>query len=116
MRCAANDAALQAEVLPTDRFIFDRPAAIIVGQGDTIDCRLINLSREGFRIAIDEALEVGAVVFLDVPLWPRLRARVSWAKAGVAGFVLAEPMPPAGFKMAVLSATGPDRRGNDVVI
>jgi hypothetical protein len=94
---------------PDPRFEIDLPANLVVSDDAPLPVRIINLSRHGFRVALDRRFPAGETVRLEVDGWPRLVARVIWSENGRTGCSFIVPPDPKIFAMMSTAVTGEDR-------
>jgi hypothetical protein len=91
------------------RYAIDLPALFVVNEGKPIAVRLINLSRNGFRVSAPMVLPAGHAVRLEVDGWPRLAGKVMWCSAGRIGCMIDNPPSEAVYAMMCAEAEGRER-------
>jgi hypothetical protein len=91
------------------RYTIDRPARLVVEEGEPESVRLINLSRNGFRVTSPLNLPAGTPVRLEVDGWPRLVGQVMWCDGGRIGCMVDTPLSDAVYAMMQAAADGQDR-------
>jgi hypothetical protein len=91
------------------RYAIDLPALFVVNEGKPIAVRLINLSRNGFRVAVSTVLPAGQAVRLEVDGWPRLAGRVVWCSGGRIGCMVDNPPSEAVYAMMCAATEGRER-------
>ncbi len=94
---------------PDPRYVIDLPAELVVMEGEPLPVRLINLSRNGFRIASDRVFPAGQPVRIEVGGWPRLAGRVIWCDRGRIGCVFDQTPSDSVFDMMRAATLGSDR-------
>lgn len=92
------------------RFAIDLPARLVVVEGRPEPARLINLSRNGFRVASPLVLPAGQPVRLEVDGWPRLVGKVMWCDSGRIGCMV--DVPPSEAVYAMMCAAAEGREGD----
>jgi hypothetical protein len=94
---------------PDSRYALDLPARLVIAEGAPLAVRLVNLSRNGFRVAEGPTLPAGQRVRLEVKGWPRLAGRVMWCDHGRIGCLLDTPPSDAAYEMMRAAAQERDR-------
>lgn len=89
---------------PIDGRIAERKAVGIVAQlrelgGSRLDVEVHDLSRTGFRTACIYNVPVGAHVFLTIPTFSAMEAKVAWRDRSGFGCKFLQPLHPAVFDM-----------------
>jgi hypothetical protein len=91
------------------RYTIDLPARLVIDEGAPESARLINLSRNGFRLVSPLNLPAGTPVRLEVEGWPRLAGRVVWCDGGRIGCMVDAPPSDTVYAMMQAAAEGRDR-------
>jgi hypothetical protein len=91
------------------RYAIDLPARFVVDEGKPLSVRLINLSRNGFRVAAPTVLPAGQAVRLEVDGWPRLAGKVVWCSGGRIGCLVENPPSDAVYAMMCAATEGRER-------
>jgi hypothetical protein len=94
---------------PDSRYTINLTAQLVVEEGAPLAVRLVNLSRNGFRIADAPVLPAGQTVRLEVEGWPRLVGRVMWCDHGRIGCLLDTPPSDTAYEMMRAAAQERDR-------
>lgn len=69
----------------SERMPVDAPARLQPNEWSSVEVRLLDCSRDGFRAASDARVPSGMVVTLDLPGLGPTRAQVSWHRPGEFG-------------------------------
>ncbi|WBO22455.1 PilZ domain-containing protein [Sphingomonas abietis] len=105
-----NNTSSQSPVRQAEpRFATDLAARLVVVEGEPLAVRLINLSRNGFRVASPLILPAGQPVRLEVDGWPRLAGRVMWCDSGRIGCMVDHPPSEAVYAMMCAATEGRER-------
>jgi hypothetical protein len=91
------------------RHEIDLPALMIVDERNPLPARLTNLSRHGFRLAIQGRFPAGMTFTLKVDTWPRLHGRVVWSDGGRTGCLFADAPSEKIYLTMIRSAGEIDR-------
>jgi hypothetical protein len=91
------------------RYAIDLPARLVVVEGRPEPVRLINLSRNGFRVASPLRLAAGQPVRLEVDGWPRLVGQVMWCDSGRIGCRVDVPPSEAVYRTMCAATDGRER-------
>jgi hypothetical protein len=105
-----NKPASESAVRPVEaRFAINLAARLVIEEGEPQTVRLINLSRNGFRVASPMTLPAGQPVRLEIDGWPRLVGRVMWCDSGRIGCMVDNPPSEAVYAMMCAAAEGRER-------
>jgi hypothetical protein len=77
-----------------------------------VEVELLDLSTDGFKVEIDQALERGAYGWLKLPGLPPVNCRVAWSADGAAGFTFTTPLHPANVEIAIAAGRKPLRKSH----
>ena len=85
-----------------DRMLVDEAARLHPNDWSSLEVRLLDCSKEGFRAHCEARVRPGDLVTLDLPELGPARAQVSWCRDQVLGARFLEPVPieRAGLKSA----------------
>lgn len=76
----------------SERIPIDSPARLQPNEWSSLEVRLLDCSREGFRAACEARVPSGMVVTLDLPSVGPTRAQVSWHHGNEFGARFIEPL------------------------
>jgi hypothetical protein len=58
---------------------------------------VMDLSASGFRAVVDYSIDAGAIVWLKLPNFAALEAKVAWRRGDIIGAAFINPLHPAVF-------------------